>query len=246
VVALGCAAPGPLDHRSGLVHEAPNLAGVREWPLAQGLTAALDGMAVSVDRDTSVALIGEVLAGAARGARDVVYVTVSTGLGGAILSDGRVVRGATATAGEIGHWPVGLEGPRCGCGSFGCAESFAAGRNLAEAFGVEDAEAVYAAAAGGDDRARALVVRAEAALGNLAIGLVNVLNPSLIVVGGAIAEKQPAHVFAPMERAIAARAFRAPAAAVRVVPAALGPDVGPIGAVLMARERAAGRAEWFL
>ena len=228
------------------MHEAPNLVGMIEYPLADRLSAALAGLTVFVDHDTAMAAVGEAMAGAAVGVRDFVYITVSTGLGGKIVSGGRLLRGVRGTAGELGHFPVALDGPRCGCGSFGCAESFAAGRNLADQFGVADAERVYAAAASGDARAAALVARAEAALANLAVGLANALNPSLIVVGGSVAEHQPAHVLEPMRRAIRERAFRVPAASVRVVPAALGADVGLLGSVLAARERAAGRGEWFL
>ena len=256
LVAAGCAAPGPLDHRTGVVHEAPNLLGFNEFPLGARLSDALDGLTVFVDRDTAMAAIAEGVAGAARGARDFVYVTVSTGVGGSIVSGGRMLRGATNTAGEIGHWPVGFQTdtsrdaaadiPRCGCGSFGCAESFAAGRNMADAYGVAGAAEIYGAAARGDERAKAIIARAERALANLAVGLVNVLNPAVIVVGGSIAENQPAHVLEPMRRAIAERAFRAPAGAVRVVPAALGADVGMLGAVFAARERLSGRGEWFL
>jgi glucokinase len=256
IVAAGCAAPGPLDHRTGVVHEAPNLVGFKEFALGQRLRDALDGLTVFVDRDTAMAAVGEAVAGAARGARDFVYVTVSTGLGGSIVSGGRMLRGASNTAGEIGHWPVAFQldasrdasadVPRCGCGSFGCAEAFAAGRNMAAAFGVADAAEVFAAAALGDERATTIVTRAERALANLAVGLVNVLNPALIVVGGSVAENQPDHVLAPMRRAIAERAFRAPAAAVKVVPAALGAEVGMLGAVFAARERLSERGEWFL
>jgi glucokinase len=238
------------------VHEAPNLVGFVDYPLATRLSDALDGLTVFVDRDTAMAAIAEGRVGAARGARDFIYVTVSTGLGGTIVSGGRMLRGATNTAGEIGHWPVafqldtsrdaGADLPRCGCGSFGCAESFAAGRNMAEAYGVADTAEVFAAAAGGDGRAQTIVARAERALANLAVGLVNVLNPALIVVGGSIADHQPVHVLEPMRRGIAQRAFRAPAGAVRVVPAELGGDVGMLGAVFAAQERLSGRGEWFL
>jgi glucokinase len=256
LLAAGCSAPGPLDHRTGLVHEAPNLVGFIDFPLGPRLSDALDGLTVFVDRDTAMAAIAEHEIGSARGERDFVYVTVSTGLGGTIVSGGHMLRGATNTAGEIGHWPVAFQLdvsrdasadlPRCGCGSFGCPESFAAGRNIADAFGVADATEVFTAAARGDARATTIVIRAERALANLAVGLVNVLNPALIVVGGSIADKQPAHVLEPMRRAIAERAFRAPASAVRLVPAALGGDVGMLGAVFGARERLSGRGEWFL
>lgn len=246
VVAVGCGAPGPLDHRRGIVHLAPNIPALREYPLAPRLAEALDGLPVFLDRDTIVAAIGEALVGAGRGQRDFVYVTVSTGIGGAIVSGGRVVRGATNTAGEIGHWPVALEGPRCGCGSFGCVESFAGGRNLAQQYGVSDAGKVFDAARNGDERARMLVERARAAISGLGVGLVNALNPARIVVGGGIAEHEPDHVLGALREGIRARAFAVPAQAVAVVPAELGADVGLIGAVLMARERAAGRGEWFV
>jgi glucokinase len=238
------------------VHQAPNLVGFKEFPLGARLSDALDGVTVFVDRDTAMAAVAEAAIGAARGMRDWIYVTVSTGLGGTIVSGGRMLRGATNTAGEIGHWPVAFQLdpsrdaaadlPRCGCGSTGCAESFAAGRNMADAFGVADAAEVFAAATRGDERARAIVTRAERALANLAVGLVNVLNPALIVVGGSLAANQPVHVLETMRRAIAERAFRAPAAAVRLVPTALGGDVGMLGAVFAARERLSGRGEWFL
>lgn len=246
VTVAGCSAPGPLDFRGGVVHEAPNLVGMVEFPLADRLSAALGGVEVFVDHDTAMAAIGEAIAGAAKRVPDFVYITVSTGLGGKIVSGGRMVRGARGTAGELGHFPVALEGPPCGCGSFGCAESFAGGRNLAEQFGAANAELVYEAAARGDRRAAALIERAKAALGNLAVGLANALNPSLIIVGGSVAEHQPHHVLEPMRRAIGARAFRVPAGSVRVVPAALGPDVALLGSVLAARERSAGLGEWFL
>src|SRR5207253_4322362 len=99
--------------------------------------------AIYLDRDTIMAAVGEAVAGAARGARNFIYVTISTGIGGAIVIDGRLLRGAANTAGEIGHFPVALEGPRCGCGSYGCVESLAAGRFVAEAYGVDDAARVY-------------------------------------------------------------------------------------------------------
>ena len=255
VVAAGCSSPGPLDHVSGVVLETPNLAGFRDIRLADRLSEGL-GTAVFVDRDTCMAAIAEGLVGAAKGASDFVYVTVSTGVGGGVVSGGRMLRGGTNTAGEIGHLPVAFQldatrppdddVARCGCGSYGCVEAFAAGSRMAAMYGARDASEVFAAADAGDARAALIVTRAERALANLAVGLVNVLNPAVIVVGGSVAEHQPEHVLDPMRRAIAERAFKAPAAAVRLVPAALGADVGMHGAVLEARERAAGRGAWFL
>jgi glucokinase len=241
--------PGPLDHQRGVVLTTQNIAGFANanFPMSERLTAGLGGPTVFLDRDTVMAAIGEGTTGAARGARDFVYITVSTGLGGAIVSGGRMVRGVTNTAGELGHFPVSFDRDvRCKCGSFGCVEAYAAGRNLAEAYGVEDASIVYAKAASGDERAGALIARAEAALESLAVGIVNALNPERIVVGGSVAEHEPAHVLEPMRRAIAERAFKVPAAAVQVIPSAHGGDVSIIGAALAARDRASGKAQWFL
>jgi glucokinase len=255
VVAGGCSAPGPLDHRTGVVLQTQNLVGFHDIALADRISYGI-GVQVFLDRDTCMAAIAEALVGAAKGAKDFVYVTVSTGVGAAIVAGGRMVRGVANTAGELGHWPVAFQldasrdagdgVPRCKCGSFGCVESFAAGANLAEQFAVSRAGEVYSAADAGDAKARALIVRQERALANLAVGIVNGLDPSLIVVGGSITEHRPKHTIEPMRRAIAERAFKAPAAAVTVVPAALGAEVGMHGAVLEARERAAGRGEWFL
>jgi glucokinase len=231
LVGAACSAPGPLNHISGIVYDAPNINGFADVHLAEGVAKALGIDAVFLDRDTVMAAIGEGLAGAARGVRDFVYVTISTGIGGALVSGGRMLRGVSNIAGEIGHLPVALEGPRCGCGSYGCVESLAAGRFLAEAYGVDDAARVYAGAAAGDP---------------IAVAIVNGLNPALIVVGGSVAEHEPAHTLEPMRRAIATRAFRVAADAVHIVPPGLGRDVGMLGAVISARERLAGRAEWFL
>lgn len=249
IAAAGCSAPGPLDHTTGVVYTTQNIAGFANanFPLAARLAAELGGPAVFLDRDTIMAAIGEGLAGAAKGAKSYVYLTVSTGVGGAIVSDGRMVRGATTTAGELGHFPVGFDRDvRCRCGSYGCVEAYAAGRNLAEAYGVADASIVYAKAAAGDARAAALVARAEAALSSLAVGIVNALNPERIVVGGSVAEHEPGHVLDPMRRAIAERAFTVPAAACSVIPSGLGADVSTIGSALAARDRATGKGAWFL
>jgi len=249
IVAAGLSAPGPLDHETGVILTTQNIAGFVDarFPIAARLAAGLDGPPVFLDRDTVAAAIGEGTIGAAKGARDFVYLTVSTGVGGAIVSGGRMVRGATNTAGELGHFPVGPDRDvRCRCGSFGCVEAYAAGRNLAEAYGVADASVVYANAAAGDPRATALIARAEAALASLAVGIVNALNPERIVVGGSVAEHEPVHVLEPMRRAIAERAFKVPAAAVTVVPSVLGGDVSIVGSALAARDRAGGKGQWFL
>jgi glucokinase len=240
IAAIGVSAPGPLDHRRGVIHEAPNIPGFEEIPLAAELSGDL-GRPVFLDRDTVVAAIGEALYGAARGARDFVYVTISTGIGGAIVADGRIVRGASGTAGEVGHWPVDPDGPRCGCGANGCIEAIASGSGISRAYGARGADEVFEASRLGEARAEAVLSRASRALGDLAVGLVNLLNPAIIVVGGGVAIGQPDFVLGAMRQAVRERAFAVPAAAVRIVPAALGEDAGLVGALAMARDRVSGK-----
>ncbi|HYY53844.1 MAG TPA: ROK family protein [Candidatus Dormibacteraeota bacterium] len=240
IAAVGVGAPGPLDPNEGIVHEAPNLPGFVEIALTRDMSGAL-GVPVFLDRDTVVAAYAEAAFGAARGVRDWMYITISTGIGGTIVTGGKVLRGVTGTSGEIGHFPIDPNGPPCGCGNNGCVEALAGGANMAKHFGVASAAEVFEAWRRGDARAAAIVSRAERALGDMAVGVVNLLNPARIVVGGGIASGEPEFVFGAMRRAVRERAFAVPAGAVEIVPAQLGDEVGLFGAALMARERVAGR-----
>ena len=240
IAAVGVGAPGPLDPNEGIVHEAPNLPGFVEIALTRDMSGAL-GVPVFLDRDTVVAAYAEAAFGAARGVRDWMYITISTGIGGTIVTSGKVLRGVSGTSGEIGHFPIDPNGPPCGCGNNGCVEALAGGANMAKHFGVASAAEVFEAWRRGDARAAAIVSRAERALGDMAVGVVNLLNPARIVVGGGIASGEPEFVFGAMRRAVRERAFAVPAGAVEIVPAQLGDEVGLFGAALMARERVAGR-----
>jgi len=240
VSAVGVGAPGPLDHLGGVIHEAPNLPGFIEVAVARDMSARL-GVPVFLDRDVFVAALAEATFGAARGVRDWVYITISTGIGGAIVTDGKLLRGVSGTAGEIGHVPIDPNGPRCGCGNIGDIEALAGGANIAKHYGVASAAEVFAAWRRGDERARGIVERAQRALGDMGVLLVNLLNPKRIVVGGGIATGEPEFVFGAMRTAVRERAFTVPGAAVEIVPAVLGDDVGLVGSALMARERVAGR-----
>jgi glucokinase len=240
IAAVGVAAPGPLDHVRGIVHEAPNIPGFVEIHVADDMQQRL-GVPVFLDRDVFVAAYAESKFGAGKAAMDWVYITISTGIGGAIVTGGRLLRGVSGTAGEIGHVPVDPNGPRCGCGNIGCIEALAGGGNIAKYYGAASAAEVFAAARRGDAKARAILDRAHRALADMGVLIVNLLNPGRIVVGGGIATGEPEFVFGAIGEAIRERAFAVPAAAVAVVPAALGDEVGLVGSALMARERAAGR-----
>lgn len=245
---IGISAPGPVDPRRGIVREPPNLgAAFRDVPLGPAVEAAL-GLPVTLDRDTVVAALGEWTFGAARGCTDFLYVTVSTGIGGAVVSDNRLLRGPDGTAGELGHVTVELDGPACGCGGIGHLEAIASGRALARdalaaaTGGASPFLAALANPAGptardvadgeaaGDRACTALMDRARRAFARAAVAWVDLFNPERIVVGGSIAEHQGDALLGPARDAIAREAFPTPARRVIVVQPELGADVSLAGA----------------
>jgi glucokinase len=207
IAALGVSAPGPLDPRTGIVIDAPNIAGWRDLPLQRLLEADL-GVPVRVENDANAAALAEWRHGAGQGAQSLAFLTMSTGVGAGLIFDGRLYRGAHFQAGEIGHVPVVLDGRACSCGLRGCLEAYVGGAGLAERIR-EDAEKGRATAilelAGGDPervsarlwvdaiRARdayALELREEF-LDHLAQGLailILALDPERIVLGTIIRE----------------------------------------------------------
>jgi glucokinase len=252
--AIGVSCPGPLDPTRGIVHRPPNLPGWDEEPLAARLTEAL-GPPAMLERDTKVALLAEWRHGAAAGTNHAVYVTVSTGIGGALVVDGRLVDGPDATAGEIGHITVDLDGPEDGEGAPGHLEGIAAGAALARdgqalldagraprlaeltADGTPvSAQTVCAAADAGDTACQALLDRAWSAIGATCASLANVLNPEVIVLGGAIADHRP-ELHDVVREEIARRAFPLPAARARVVASRFGENVSLVGCWSLVQEQ---------
>jgi glucokinase len=203
LVGLGVAAPGPLDPQAGVVLAAPMLHGWHDIPIARLLRDRL-GLDVVLENDANAAALGEWRHGAGRGVRSMVFATVSTGIGGGIIVDGRLLHGLRGLAGEIGHMVVCDNGPSCACGSAGCWETLASGTALAaaarSAVARGEAPRLAALAAGeavtgrhieraareGDGPALNLLA-AEARW--LAVGLANLLHlysPERIVLGGGV------------------------------------------------------------
>jgi glucokinase len=206
-VGLGVGVPGLVD-ANGILRFAPNLAGANGMALRTGLVERLPGSwAVAIDNDATCAMAGEQAFGAARGCDEALMVTVGTGIGGGIVSGGRLVRGAHNFAGEIGHVIVDPHGVPCPCGHRGCWERYASGSGLgrlgrdaagagraadlvARAGGDPDAvrgEHVVAAAGDGDPEAQAILAEFAWWLGLGLANLANVLDPEVIVVGGGLA-----------------------------------------------------------
>ncbi len=231
-IGLGC--PGPFDAESGRIENGYTLPGWEGHDIVSPLAARYE-TPVRLVNDADAALLGEALAGAARGARVALMLTVGTGIGGAALIDGAILRGAAGGHPEIGHMAVDPAGPACYCGGRGCLEAIAAGPALARAgaeFGYADAEAVFAAAAAGAVPARAILGRSADAMESAVWSLVHGFLPELLLIGGGIGERHFAFYRAAAERAVA-RAVLAPKGAVRVARAALGNDAGMVGAAAL-------------
>src|SRR5260370_1272058 len=179
-IAIG--APGPIDLKRGVLVNPPNL----PWhnvPLAQLLSRAT-GAKVNLANDADMAGLGEFHRGAGRGTRNMVYITWSTGVGGGLIIDGRLHRGAHGTAGEIGHMIIDPNGPLDNCGQHGCLEVFCGGANLAKETG-HPASELFAAAARGERHARMVVERSARYMGLALISLTNALAPDLSALAGA-------------------------------------------------------------
>jgi glucokinase len=252
--AVGVSAPGPLDPFRGVILQAPNFPGWRDVPLTDRLSRALD-CPVFVGNDANLAALAEQRRGAGQGLSDVVYITVSTGIGGGVISGGRLVLGRHGLGGEVGHMTLEPQGPRCNCGNRGCLEALASGsalgrqaRELVQAGArtlIADlaegdperitARLVHQAAGRGDAVAIDLFRRAGMYLGIGIANLMAVLNPAMIIVGGSVA-KAGHLLFVPMQATIRERIYESFWRDCPVVLAALGDDVGLIGAAIWARE----------
>ncbi len=251
VLGVGISSPGPVDPRAATVVEPPNLGpDFRDVPLADEVEGVL-GIPAFLDRDTNVAALGEAAFGAGRGEPDFIYITVSTGVGGSIVSDGRLFHGPDGMAGELGHVPVDLDGPRCGCGGTGHLEAVSSGTALAREAraAVEEGRSTFLAeraaergldelsakdVAEGEDAddptCAALMDRARRAFAVACVGFVNAFNPHRIIVGGAIAQAQGERMLGEARAVVAREAFQRLGRSVEIVHPELGPDVSLAGA----------------
>lgn len=256
VVAIGVGLAGLIDVRAGVLLSAPNLAW-RDLRVSEGLGARF-GLPVTVDNDATAAAWGESRFGASQGYDDSLFVGVGTGIGGGIVAGGRLFRGAHGLAGEIGHIIVEPDGPPCGCGNRGCWEQVASGLAIARAGRravTEEPGSTIARLAGGDPRratgelvteaardgdavAVAILTSVARRLGEGVAGLVNVLDPEVVVIGGGVGEAGDL-LLGPLRAAYLAAVEGADVRPeVPIVPARLGNDAGAIGAALLAIEAA--------
>lgn len=240
--AAGFGSPGVIHPVSGIiVDRTPNVNLPPDFPLRARLQQVL-ARPVAVDNDANMAALAEHTAGAARGARVSLTVTVGTGVGCGIVVDGRVLKGAIGGAGEIGHMPLGSTGPACGCGVQGCAEPMASGSGLIArareaGLDVRNAREVFESS---DPRAAVAIERMVDHLARMLSAATQLLNPDVIVLGGGVAQAGE-RLFAPLEARCAHYMLASHRKGLRIVPASLGESAGVMGAGLAAWQSRTGR-----
>lgn len=231
VETVGLGVPGHFDRGTGRILLFPNLPG--EWdgfPLRSRVAEALD-IDTWLINDARAFTLAEGTMGAGAGCSTVACITLGTGVGGGLMIDGRLHRGAFGVAGELGHQTVLPDGPLCGCGNRGCVEALVRADVLASNAGRASASAVFEGARQGDNRCVAAVAQMAEFLG---IGLANVVTmfgPDRIVVGGGIAEAGDL-VMEPIESAVKRRVTLVPTDRIEIVPAHFGRYAGAVGAAL--------------
>ncbi|MBV6520489.1 MAG: Glucokinase [Gemmatimonadaceae bacterium] len=254
---VGVGAPGPLDRDRGIVITTPNL-GWTNFPL-RDVIASRVGLHATIDNDANCATLGEWWLGAAAGGRNVVGMTIGTGIGGGLILDGQLYHGSADVAGEIGHTTIDITGRRCKCGNYGCLEAYASGPSIAErareALG-GDADSVLHTMVGGDlDRLTAAIVYEGAHRGDelslevvretarfLGAGianLLNIFNPDVVVIAGGVTQAGD-KLFDPLRKEVRKRAFRPAVEACRIVPGSLPGTAGVVGAVATFRQQVPG------
>jgi glucokinase len=240
ILGVGIGVPGPVDYQRGLVYYLPNIPGWNNVPLRRMLANKLK-LPVFVDNDVKLMALAEHRFGAARNIADCICLTLGTGVGGALIIDGKLFRGASSAAGEIGHLPVALHGPHCACGGRACLERFIGNRIiLAKArqiFGRSiTLEELSSMARKGNKQAVSIWGHVGFVLGVALSGLINVFNPQRIIIGGGLANAGSI-LFNAVRRSVSIRAMQPQAKTVSIVRARLGENAGLIGAsVLVSRE----------
>ena len=251
LLGIGIGVPGLVDFDRGLIYTLTNVPGWKNTPLKAMLEVRLR-VPVLVDNDVNVMALGECRFGAGKGAKNLVCVTLGTGVGGGIIIGGSLYRGFTFSAGEVGHMPLKEEGLPCNCGGYGCLERYVGNRYIVEEIkgkirggshtaikGLVDGdlseitpEVISRAARKGDRLSIDFWNTVGKRIGVTLAGIVNLLNPERIIIGGGIADAgEP--LFKAIRKTVKERALPVPRRAVKILKAKLGNEAGVIGAAAL-------------
>ena len=257
-IGIGVGAPGPLDRERGMVIVAPNL-GWKDFPLRDRIQSRVN-LPTTLDNDANCATFGEWWQGAARGGRNVVGLTIGTGIGGGLILNGALYHGSSDMAGEIGHTTIDLNGRHCKCGNYGCLEAYASAPAIAtrarEVLVREEGESViptmvngnfdditaqivYDAAQKGDQVAGEIVRDTARYLGAGVANLLNIFNPDIVVIAGGVTAAGDA-LFVPLRAEVRRRAFSPAVRTVKIVAGELPGIAGVVGAVASFKQQHLG------
>jgi len=248
---IGIGVPGPVDFKRGLIYYLTNVPGWKNVRLKKDLEARFK-VPVLIDNDVNLMALGEHRFGAGRGARNLVCITLGTGVGGGIIIDGRLYRGSSSVAGEIGHMPLRETGQRCNCGSFGCFEryvsnSFIVGeikrrikagehtsikRLVNGNLSLVTPEVVSYASKRNDKLAIALWQEIGKRVGIVLSGVINLLNPEKVIIGGGLANAGK-FLFEAIRDTVTERTLPIHKRTVKIIKAKLGADAGIVGAAAL-------------
>jgi len=239
ILGVGLGLPGPIDVKQGIVHFFPNIPGWQKVNLKHILEQRLK-LPVSLDNDANLMSLAEYKTGAARGLSNAVCLTLGTGVGGGIIIDGKLYRGSTSVAGEIGHIPINEKGPQCNCGGRACLETYIGNNRI-----IREARRLFNRNISLEELSQlakrqnrhALTIWSQVGrrLGLALVGVVNLLNPDCIVIGGGVAGAGKI-LFEKVRDIISRQAMPVQARHVKVFKAKLGNDAGLIGAAILVKE----------
>ena len=247
VKAIGIGSPGPLDVKNGVIINSANFPSFKNFNIVKPIKEKYN-LPTFLDNDANVATLGEFMFGAGKGTENMVFVTASTGIGGGAVLNGRLYRGNTANALEIGHMTVMVNGPRCGCGNAGCAEALGSGtaimkrareavnsnantslKNYSEVTSKE----VFEEAAKGDRISKEIINTSLSYLGIAVANIVNIFDPEKVVVGGGVTNGGKI-VFDKIQEEVDNRCLKAISENCVIEKAVLGGKAGVLGAAALA------------
>jgi glucokinase len=239
ILGIGVGVPGPVDFRRGIVHYLTNLPGWKEVAL-RDIIHSKTGIRTFIDNDVNLMTLAESKLGIAKRKKNIVCLTLGSGVGGGVMVEGSIYRGASFSAGEIGHIPINVNGPKCNCGGSACLERYIGNKYiLSRARKIFkkniSLEKLSRLAKQGNKQAIKIWQEVGKYLGVALTGIVNFFNPEMIVIGGGVAEAGGV-LFDSVRKIIKKRAMPGPRETVEIKKAKLGQDAGLIGAAMLVAE----------
>jgi glucokinase len=237
IAGVGIGLPGLVDYENGVVRFLPNIPGWREVHLKSILQKRVK-LPVFVDNDVKIITLAESKFGAGKGAKNLVCLTLGTGVGAGLILNGQLYRGEDNAAGELGHMPLNEHGPKCNCGGFGCFEKYVGNRALrtlaCRVMGKPgmSTEKMFALAQQGNKKALFFWKKAAEHIGNGLVGIVNLLNPHVIIIGGGISNNEK-YLFKTIGDTIRLRAMSLQGSAFKIKRAEFKDDAGIICAYVL-------------